>query len=166
MKKDLSGYNKFKIYDDVWFSPPKGDFVTIDYANNYEMRNHDNSVDEWCRQIHGNFLDYIQNEIANDLMRFTGFIKLWSRRYATYNVNVDDFMNDNGYDAVFVNNEEFYFCGNEVENVTLSAEEVYEETDGDFTIHDYGDDCCGWCDTYYIQKGVVYELTETKDFED
>ena len=36
-------------------------------------------------------------------------------------------MTDNGYDAVFVDREGFYFCGNEVENCYMTPDEVYDE---------------------------------------
>ena len=40
---------KFKVGDKVWFSPPKGDFVTIDVYNdnNIDGDNYELSAEEW-----------------------------------------------------------------------------------------------------------------------
>ena len=149
---------KFKVGDNVWFAPRKGNYVTIDVYNSTDAfgEDYNNSAEEWCVEIDGELEDYI----ADAFGEFTGFIKLWSRRFATYNVECDDFMNKNGYDAVFVEGDEFYFCGNEVTNVSMNAYDLNNEAGVYFAVEDYGDDCCGWCDLFYIHNGKIFTLDE------
>lgn len=149
---------KFKIDDNVWFAPKKGNFVTIDVYNGTDAfgDDYENSAEEWCVEIDGELSDYVAEVFAN----FKGFIKLWSRRYATYNVDCYDYMSENGFDAVFVDGDEFYFCGNEVENVSITAYDLRNEEGVEFTTEDYGDDCCGWCDLFYINNGKMFNLNE------
>jgi len=156
----ISG-EKFKLGDKVWWSPPKADFVTIDVYNDNDVEgeNYENSAEEWCVQLDGSLTDYV----AEVFKTFCGFIKLWSRRYASYYIDCYDFMNDNGYDAVFVDKESFYFCGNEVENVEIDVDDLYNNVSVEFLLEDYGDDCCGWCDLFYINKGKMFTLDDYKE---
>jgi hypothetical protein len=150
---------KYKYGETIWYSPRKGNFVTIDTADNYEMNDYENSAYEWCQELNGSLMNHINN---SELESYTGFIKLFSRRYASYRCELEDYMYDNGFDAVFVDEDEFHFCGNKVNNITVDATEVYEDcaTYGDFVLNDYGDDCCGYHNTYYLQNGVLYDVTE------
>jgi len=151
---------KFKIDDVIYWSPPKGDYVTIDVYSGKDAfgENYNNSAEEWCVQIDGELAPFIFMMFET----FCGFIKLWSRRYATYYVDLSDYMNEFGYDAVFVDGDSFYFCGNEVENYKADAQELKGES-VDFNIQDYGDDCCGWCDLFYINKGKMFTLNEVEE---
>ena len=149
--------DKFKVNQKIWFSPPKGDYVTIDVYEGVDCAGEfENSAEEWCVQLDGELEGYIMSIFET----FCGFIKLFSRRYASYYVDCYDFMIKNGYDAVFVDKESFYFCGNEVENVEIFAYDLKHEEGVDFLLEDYGDDCCGWCDLFYIRNGKMFKLEE------
>ena len=151
----ISG-EKFKIDDVIYWSPPKADYVTIDVYDGLDaFGDYQNSEEEWCVQLDGELEEFIAFTFAT----FCGFIKLWSRRYATYHVDLYDYMNEGGFDAVFVEGDSFYFCGNNVENYEADAQELKGEG-VDFMIQDYGDDCCGWCDLFYINKGKMFSLVE------
>ena len=159
---EMNSPDKFTI-DEVesgkaYYSPPKGDFVTIDTCPVYENDgDFNNSAEEWCYQLHGDLIEYI----ALIFESYKGFIYLFSRRYCSYTIEgLEDFMRREGYDAVFVDKEGFYFCGNEVENIWLSAQDVYDDCDCNFYTNDYGDDCLGYHDNYYVHDGVMYSLHE------
>ena len=140
-----------------YYSPPKGNFVTIDtcavYQNDGEFVN---SAEEWCENIHGELVPFIKQAFEC----YKGFIYLFSRRYCSYTLEgLDEFMRLEGYDAVFIDKEGFYFCGDEVNNRYMSAQEVYDE-DVRFCATDYGDDCLGYHDSYYVHNGVMFDLHE------
>lgn len=152
---------KFKKDDKVWFSPRKGNYVTIDVYSGKDAfgEDYNNSAEEWCVELDGSLTDYI----ALVFETFCGFIKLWSRRYASYHVDCYDYMSFNGYDAVFVNGDSFYFCGNEVENYEVSAYDLKNEEGVEFMLEDYGDDCCGYNDLFYINNGKMFTLNEVEE---
>tara|TARA_R110002050_G_scaffold217179_1_gene353205 strand:- start:240 stop:719 length:480 start_codon:yes stop_codon:yes gene_type:complete len=152
--------DKFKVNEKVWFSPPKADFVTIDVYEGVDCEGEfENSAEEWCVQLDGALEGYIMSIFET----FCGFIKLISRRYASYHVDCYDFMLANGYDAVFVEGDEFYFCGNEVKNISITAYDLKNEEGVDFMLEDYGGDCCGWCDLFYIRNGKMFTLDKAKE---
>ena len=147
----------------AYYSPYKGAFVTIDtcavYQNDGEF---ENSTEEWCRELHGELVPYIKLMFET----YKGFIYLFSRRYCSYTIEgLDVLMNENGFDAVFIDEEGFYFCGNHVENYYMSASEVYDEENIFFCSEDYGDDCLGYHDSYYVHDGVLYSLHELTESE-
>ena len=141
----------------AYYSPPKGNFVTIDTCAVYQNEGEfENSAEEWCENLHGELVPYI----AEIFGYYKGFIYLFSRRYCSYTLEgLDEFMMREGYDAVFVDKEGFYFCGDEVNNCYMSAQEVYDEGVC-FCVTDYGDDCLGYHDSYYVHDGVLFELHE------
>ena len=156
---DMKSPDKFKLGEKVWYSPPKGDFVTIDTCKAYLNEDGDSldgSAYEWCVQLHGDLEWFVENTFAT----YFGFIYLFSRRYCSYHVELEEFMKDNGYDAVFVDRDGFYFCGEEVENCHMTPDEVYDEDSVGFCAEDYGDDCLGWHDSYYVHYGKLFKLEE------
>ena len=150
--------DKFKVGEKVFFSPRKGNYVTIDTYNGTDAFGDDynNSAEEWCVEIDGELSDFV----AERFETFTGFIKLFSRRYACYTVDCQEFMNENGYDAVFVDGDMFYFCGNEVANEEFSAYDLKNDNNVDFWCDDYGDDCLGWHDLFYVHNGKLFTIDE------
>ena len=159
MTFNFEGSEKFKVGDKVWYAPPKGDYVTIDTCEVAENDgDFNNSAEEWCRQIHGELDDFV----AYTFESYKGFIYLFSRRYASYEVDIEEYMRTNDYDAVFVNREEFYFCSNNQPNEMLTPAELYDEG-VDFSVTDYGDDCLGWHNNFYVHNGKLYTLTEWQE---
>lgn len=162
---EMKAPEKFTIREvergEALYSPPKADFVTIDKCAVYENDGEfENSASEWCYQLHGELVPFIELEFSD----YKGFIYLFSRRYCSYILEgLEDFMRDEDYDAVFIDNKGFYFCGNEVNNTYYSAQEVYDDGAVNFVTSDYGDDCCGYHDSYYVHDGVLYSLHEVDD---
>jgi len=146
---------KYSVNDEVFYSPPKGDFVTIDEFEKFGLPYYDyeNSAENWCQHLHGELIPYLNDVYSG---RCT-FIKLWSRRFASYRVECDQFMIDNEYDVVFVTDKVFHFCGDKVNNKSYTPQEL--EAEGVyFEVIEYGDDCCGYNETYYINDGEVFSL--------